>query len=514
MTRKQPKKQDSSRQEEKSAPAKKSAAQPAAAKPAKKVEAKKSAAEPAAAKPAKKAPAVEERPHSAPLVRRFQARTTYRLDGKRVKSSTRFLPHWVPAGQEKPTSQSADSLPPAPVNILAHGPDGPWEPLGLPGSSKGPRPSGEASDSGRRGRERPERASRAQEPKAKHSPREDERKRERAPRDDARKPDPPVEGEPRAAAPQSPAPESPPAADKSALPGETVQRRKHLNRAAGTIRQMLQGEQADISVVVRTADGKQQISKLLERLTSQRLLYPFEIVALDRGSTDGTLDVLELKGIRTVSLPHKSHGAMEFMRRAFEETVGEMVIFLSQELEPLGNDWLDQITGELLDDRAVVVTESRMIPAADAKRTGQRRDGPRRVRYDGTSREPRAGKLQLEGACLRRSAWDAHHEGADSPSQWLQRALAGGGVKVARPDAVILEFPAPDIPSAKAPAAGATSSAPTPHKPSPARQAPSEAGPLWRRPLEAARQAIDGDTEEKRPSSLLKSVLSRLLGKK
>jgi len=104
----------------------------------------------------------------------------------------------------------------------------------------------------------------------------------------------------------------------------------------------------------------------LESVRNQRVDFPFEIIAIDSGSTDGTVEFLKKQpDIRFGEIPDSefSHGGTR--QRGAEMAKGEFVIFLTQDATPKDENWLANMVKNFEDPEVVGVC-CRVIPREDA----------------------------------------------------------------------------------------------------------------------------------------------------
>ena len=106
-----------------------------------------------------------------------------------------------------------------------------------------------------------------------------------------------------------------------------------------------------VSVVIPTKNGAESLSAVLDALMRQRTKLDVEIIAADSGSNDGTLDLLkrypvELHQIQPAAF---NHGGTRNL--GIQLSRGDPVILLTQDAEPIGEDFIDNIVRPFADER-------------------------------------------------------------------------------------------------------------------------------------------------------------------
>lgn len=101
------------------------------------------------------------------------------------------------------------------------------------------------------------------------------------------------------------------------------------------------------SIVIRTFNSKKTIGRVLERIRGQTF-RDYEIVIVDSGSTDGTLDIAR----RYTPGPVIDYSYEKFtysgaLNAGCDAARGEYVVCLSSHCIPLRDDWLDLLIGAL-----------------------------------------------------------------------------------------------------------------------------------------------------------------------
>jgi len=123
-----------------------------------------------------------------------------------------------------------------------------------------------------------------------------------------------------------------------------------------------------LSVVLLTRNGEDTVPALLKALWSQRISGPLEIVAIDSGSTDGTLDLLEGKvdTLLRIRPDQFNHGLTR--NQAIAQTRGELVVVLVQDARPVGDIWLETLAAPFGKNPKLAGVFSRQVPKPGASK--------------------------------------------------------------------------------------------------------------------------------------------------
>jgi rhamnosyltransferase len=120
-----------------------------------------------------------------------------------------------------------------------------------------------------------------------------------------------------------------------------------------------------VSAIVPTLNGAATLPALLGAL--RRRMAPgadcalAEIVAIDSGSRDATRELLAGAGARVLDLGGAPFGHGSARNRAAAAAAGDVLLFLTQDVEPIGEDWLAALLEPLEDDRVAGVF-GRQVP--------------------------------------------------------------------------------------------------------------------------------------------------------
>jgi glycosyltransferase involved in cell wall biosynthesis len=118
----------------------------------------------------------------------------------------------------------------------------------------------------------------------------------------------------------------------------------------------LQALNKKVSVVVPTKNAGRDFQILLKKLKSQKGLRECEIIIVDSGSTDGTLEVARREGTKVIEIPPESFNHGDARNKGAECATGDYVLFLVQDALPMTDRWLWEMAKTLEQNNTVAVS--------------------------------------------------------------------------------------------------------------------------------------------------------------
>ncbi len=102
-----------------------------------------------------------------------------------------------------------------------------------------------------------------------------------------------------------------------------------------------------------------QLTKLLKKI--QQSLSDVLILVIDSSSNDGTVEIAEKLGVATLVIPQVefNHGATREYARQYLGT--DIVVMLTQDVSPVGTDFLEKLLQPLLSNDSIAVTYARQV---------------------------------------------------------------------------------------------------------------------------------------------------------
>jgi rhamnosyltransferase len=168
----------------------------------------------------------------------------------------------------------------------------------------------------------------------------------------------------------------------------------------------------DVSVLILTKNGGQPLRNCLEAIYGQTELERAEVIVVDSGSTDGTLEIVKRFPVSLHQIPPETFHHARTRNFIASLATGKILVFLSQDAIPKSDSWLQAVSANF-DDPAVGAVYGRQIPPPGASL--ERQDaldtvyGEQRIVKDPAHRNGlgyRFYHFSDVNAAIRRSVWE------------------------------------------------------------------------------------------------------------
>jgi rhamnosyltransferase len=203
-----------------------------------------------------------------------------------------------------------------------------------------------------------------------------------------------------------------------------------------------------ISVVIPVRNEAQNLGRCLDGIRSQMIDDEVEIVVVDSGSTDGSVEIAEARGAIVHQIPpHEfNHGASRNLGASLSR--GELLVFITGDAFPVDDRWLERLTRPLREEPDVAGVYGGQLPHAGARPPEcyflrfLYGPAPRRQRASG------ADELSMEttlfsnvNAAMWREIWERFQFAGDivmsEDQEWSRRVLLGGYTIAYEPEAAV-----------------------------------------------------------------------------
>jgi len=120
-----------------------------------------------------------------------------------------------------------------------------------------------------------------------------------------------------------------------------------------------------VSIVIPTKNGENDIKECLSGIFKQKTDYNFEVIVIDSGSTDNTLDIVDNFPAKLVKIKPSEFNHGDTRNLGAKLAVGEYIVFMVQDAVPANELWLQNLIRNF-DDEKVAGVYSRQKPKPGA----------------------------------------------------------------------------------------------------------------------------------------------------
>lgn len=120
-----------------------------------------------------------------------------------------------------------------------------------------------------------------------------------------------------------------------------------------------------ISIVYLTRNGGKLFEDSLRRVFEQEIDQPYEVICIDSGSKDSTMEVIKMFPVRLIQIVPSSFSFGPVRDFGFSKAQGDIIVTLSQDVVPCDEKWLYQLTKPFNDPNIAVVQGHDVRPQHD-----------------------------------------------------------------------------------------------------------------------------------------------------
>ncbi len=121
----------------------------------------------------------------------------------------------------------------------------------------------------------------------------------------------------------------------------------------------------EVSILLLTKNDRRNVERLLPALFNQERIESCEVIAVDSGSTDGTLDALQQFPVRIEQISPEMFHHARTRNLAATLATGQFLVFLSQDAVPASYLWLNEMISNF-DDPQVGAVYGRQFPKPES----------------------------------------------------------------------------------------------------------------------------------------------------
>ncbi|MBI5586985.1 MAG: glycosyltransferase family 2 protein [Deltaproteobacteria bacterium] len=212
-----------------------------------------------------------------------------------------------------------------------------------------------------------------------------------------------------------------------------------------------------VSIIIPTKNGGMLFEEVLQGIRGQRFEGEVELIAVDSGSTDGTVKKAGEYGARVLEIPpgEFNHGLTR--NYGIENSKGDFIVLMTQDAVPADESWLKNLVDTFDNDERIAGVYARQIPRDDAdvltKRnlngwlTGRNAYSVQEIKdRESLEKMPPMEKYLtcvFDNVCsaVRRKAWEKvpfKHNDFGEDIEWAKRALQTGWKIAYQPKAAVV----------------------------------------------------------------------------
>ena len=122
----------------------------------------------------------------------------------------------------------------------------------------------------------------------------------------------------------------------------------------------------EISIIIPTKNGEKTAKTCLNAIAAQETDRTFEILIIDSGSTDKTVEIAKtFNKIKLLQILPEEFGHGKTRNYGAKHAVGKYLVFLNQDAIPYNNNWLEMLISGLEKDSSNAAAFSKHIPNED-----------------------------------------------------------------------------------------------------------------------------------------------------
>jgi len=112
---------------------------------------------------------------------------------------------------------------------------------------------------------------------------------------------------------------------------------------------------AKVSIVIRAKNEEKFIGRTLESVFSQKF-RDFEVIVVDSGSTDRTLDIVAKYPVKIIQIPPEDFTYGYALNMGYKASKGKYLVSLSAHAVPINNMWLSNLLRHFKDEKVAGVS--------------------------------------------------------------------------------------------------------------------------------------------------------------
>jgi len=212
----------------------------------------------------------------------------------------------------------------------------------------------------------------------------------------------------------------------------------------------------DVSIIIPTKNAGDLLDTILERVFKQNTSYTYEVICVDSGSTDDTINVIKKYPVKLFEIHPSEFGHGKTRNFGAAQGTGEFIVFITQDALPCDENWLENFINAMKMDEEIAGGFGRHVPYGNCnvldnrditvhfkgfgdKDTVYMLDDPERYEKEEGYRHFLAF-FSDNNSCLRRSVWkEIPYDDVDFAEDqiWCRKIIENHYKKVYCPSAAV-----------------------------------------------------------------------------
>jgi glycosyltransferase involved in cell wall biosynthesis len=118
----------------------------------------------------------------------------------------------------------------------------------------------------------------------------------------------------------------------------------------------------DVSVIIPAYNASDIFDKTLTSLLSQKNSGKIEIVIVDSGSTDNTVNICKNHGVNLIQIPNEDFTHSYARNLGAEKSNGKVLLFMTQDAMPSSSEWINKLISPVISGEYAAVSSGEICP--------------------------------------------------------------------------------------------------------------------------------------------------------
>jgi rhamnosyltransferase len=215
-------------------------------------------------------------------------------------------------------------------------------------------------------------------------------------------------------------------------------------------------DNTDISVIIPVKNSQRYLDAALKAVFTQEINFKFEVIVIDSGSTDNSLNIITAYPVRLYRINERefNHGLTRNYGAARAQ--GKYIIFMTPDAVPCNNRWMQRLIDDLESDQQAAGVYSRQIPRRDScplvqlrvnrfftageEKTVNQINDPEDYRKLPPNEKYRFCNFDNVSSCIRRTVWEKipfPKTDFAEDLEWSKKALEAGYKIIYEPESIV-----------------------------------------------------------------------------